>query len=173
SAVMLPPGRFSAKVVVRENVSGLVGSFEAPVFVPELKQSPLKVSSVILSTQEQPAKENKDNPLIKNVAHLIPDLTHIIGKEQNLLFYYEVYDPASESAPDVRTSLAFYKGRVKVFETPVVSRDRIDDPSRKAAVFQLEVPAGALPPGFYTCQVNIIDSVAQKFAFPRLLFLLR
>ena len=51
SAVTLPPGRFSIKVVVRENTSGLMGSFEAPVVVPELKQAPLKVSSVVLSTQ--------------------------------------------------------------------------------------------------------------------------
>ena len=45
-----------------------------------------------------------------------------------MFFYYEVYDPASaENAPDVRTSLAFYRGKVKVFETPVVERAQIDD----------------------------------------------
>jgi VWFA-related protein len=174
SAVTLPPGRFSVKVVVRENTSGLMGSFEAPVVVPELKQAPLKVSSVLLSTQRQTAKDSKDNPLIRNGEQLVPNLTHIIGKEQGMFFYYEVYDPASaENAPDVRTSLAFYRGKVKVFETPVVERAQLDDPGRKAAVFQLEVPAGALPPGFYTCQINIIDSIAGKFAFPRLVFLLR
>jgi len=178
SAVTLPPGRFSVKVVVRENTSGLTGSFEAPVIVPELKQAPLKVSSVLLSTQVQPAKDTKDNPLIRNGEQMIPNLTHIVGKDQKMLFYYEVYDPEAArgsdgAAPDVRTSLAFYRGKVKVFETPVIERDRVDDAQRKAAVFQLEVPAGSLPPGLYTCQVNIIDSVAQKFAFPRLLFLLR
>ena len=83
-----------------------------------------------------------------------------------------MYDPASaDNAPDVRTSLAFYRGKVKVFETPVVERVTIDAPTRKAAVFQLEVPAGSLPPGFYTCQINVIDSIASKFAFPRLVFL--
>ena len=174
SAVTLPPGRFSVKVVVRENTSGLMGSFEAPVIVPELKQAPLKVSSVLLSTQLQAAKDSKDNPLIRNGEQLVPNLTHIIGKDQKMFFYYEVYDPASaENIPAVRTSLAFYRGKVKVFETPVVERAQIDDPSRKAAVFQLEVPAGSLPPGFYTCQINIIDSIAGKFAFPRLVFLLR
>ena len=174
SPVMLPPGHYSVKVVVRENVSGLMGSFEAAVVVPELKTAPLKVSSVLLSTQEAPAKDNKDNPLIKNGEQLIPNVTHIAGKDQKLLFYYEVYDPAAaDNAPDVRSSLAFYKGRVKVFETPVISRVQIDDPARKAAVFQLEMPPGSLPPGLYTCQVNIIDSIAGKFAFPRLMFLLR
>jgi VWFA-related protein len=174
SAVTLPPGRFSIKVVVRENTSGLMGSFEAPVVVPELKQSPLKVSSVILSTQVQPAKENANNPLVRNGEQLIPNLTHVAGKDQKLFFYYEVYDPVSaDSAPDVRTSLAFYRGKVKVFETPVVERAVIDDGPRKAAVFKLEVPGGSLPAGLYTCQINIIDSIAGKFAFPRLVFLLR
>jgi VWFA-related protein len=51
SGVTLPPGRFSVKVVVRENTSGLTGSFEAPVIVPELKQAPLKMSSVAFGTQ--------------------------------------------------------------------------------------------------------------------------
>jgi VWFA-related protein len=176
SAVTLPPGRFSIKVVVRENTSGLMGSFEAPVVVPELKQSPLKVSSVVLSTQRQALANGakSDNPLARNGEQLVPNLTHIVGKDQKMYFYYEVYDPAStDNAPDVRTSLAFYRGKVKVFETPVVDRARIDEPSRKAAIFQLELPAGSLPPGFYTCQINIIDSIAGKFAFPRLVFLLR
>jgi hypothetical protein len=175
SAVTLPPGRFSVKVVVRENTSGLMGSFEAPVLVPELKQAPLKVSSVLLSTQVQPAKESKDNPLIRNGEQMIPNLTHIVGKDQKMTFYYEVYDPAAgdAAAPAVRTSLAFYRGKVKVFETPVIEHDRVDDVQRKAAVFRLELAPGSLPPGLYTCQVNIIDSVSQKFAFPRLLFLLR
>jgi VWFA-related protein len=174
SPVYLPPGHYSVKVVVRENVSGLMGSFEAAVVVPELKTAPLKVSSVLLSTQQAPGKDSKDDPLVKNGEQLIPNVTRIVGKDQKLLFYYEVYDPAAaDNAPDVRSSLAFYKGRVKVFETPIISRAQIDDPSRKAAVFQLEVPPGSLPPGLYTCQVNIIDSVAGKFAFPRLMFLLR
>ena len=77
------------------------------------------------------------------------------------------------NVPDVRTSLAFYRGRVKIYETPIVQRENVDDPSRHAAVFQLEVPASSLAPGFYTCQVNIIDSVAGKFAFPRVVFLVR
>ncbi len=53
SGVTLPPGRFSVKVVVRENTTGQMGSFEAPIVVPELKQAPMKVSSVVLSTQLQ------------------------------------------------------------------------------------------------------------------------
>ncbi|MGH9408657.1 MAG: VWA domain-containing protein, partial [Vicinamibacterales bacterium] len=175
TALTLPPGRFTVKVVVRENTSGLMGSFEAPVIVPELKQAPLKLSSVILSTQQQPATgKSSDDPLIRNGVQIVPNLTHIVSKDQKMDFYYEVYDPAAtDNAPDVRTSMAFYRGRVKVYETPVIERSHLDDPSRKAAVFQLEVPAASLRPGFYTCQINVIDTVSGKFAFPRLSFLIR
>jgi VWFA-related protein len=177
SGVTLPPGRFSVKVVVRENATGLMGTFEAPIVVPELKQAPMKVSSVVLSTQLQPVtmKGKTDNPLIRDGVQLLPNLTHVVGKDQRLFFYYEVYDPGQTngSAPELRTSLAFYRGKVKVFETPVVERTAIDAPDRHAALFQFEVPAASFTPGLYTCQINIIDAVAGKFDFPRLLFAVR
>jgi VWFA-related protein len=175
SGVTLPPGRFSLKVVVRENTSGLLGSYEAPVVVPELKQAPLKVSSIAFGTQLQTAaSKSTPNPLVHDGEQLVPNVTHVVGRNQKMYFFYEVYDPASgSSSPDVRTSLAFYKGRVKVYETPMVERETIDDSSRHAAVFRLEVPASAFAPGVYTCQVNIIDATASRFAFPRLTVLLK
>jgi VWFA-related protein len=177
SGVTLPPGRFSVKVVVRENATGLMGTFEAPIVVPELKQAPMKVSSVVLSTQLQTVttKGKTDNPLIRDGVQLLPNLTHVVGKDQRLFFYYEVYDPGQTngSAPELRTSLAFYRGKVKVFETPVVERTAIDAPDRHAALFQFEVPASSFTPGLYTCQINIIDAVSGKFDFPRMLFAVR
>jgi len=175
SGVTLPPGRFAVKVVVRENESGLTGSFEAPLLVPELKQMPLKVSSVVLSTQVEAANRGRsDNPLIRDGVQLLPNLTHVVARDQKLFFYFEVYEPSVEGTmTDVRASLAFYRGKVKVLETPVVERSAIDAPERKAAVFRLEVPGERFKPGLYTCQLNVIDGVAGRFAFPRLVFLVR
>jgi len=170
TGVALPPGRFSLKIVVRENSTGQMGSFESRIVVPELKQAPVKVSSVVLGTQLERATGRKTaSPLVRDGLELLPNLTHIVSRAQKLYFYYEVYDPAQDAgAPQLRTSLAFYRGRVKVFETPVVERTQVDAADRRAAIFQFEVPAGSLTPGFYTCQINIIDEVASRFAFPRL-----
>ena len=176
SGVTLPPGRFSVKVVARENTTGQMGTFEAPITIPELKQKPMKVSSVVLSTQLEPAPKGKtDNPLVRDGVQLLPNLTHVVGKDQKLFFYYEVYEPgtADGGTPQIRTSLAFYRGKVKVLETPVVERTQIDVPERKAALFQFELPADSFQPGLYTCQINIIDTVASKFDFPRLVFFVR
>jgi hypothetical protein len=134
------------------------------------------VSSVVLSTQLQPwTKGRTDNPLVRDGVQLLPNLTRVVGASQKLYFYYEVYDPASSEGvtPLVRTSLAFYRGKVKVFETPVVERMAVDVPDRKATLFQFELPADSLGPGLYTCQINIIDAVSSKFSFPRLTLLVR
>jgi len=170
--VTLPPGRFSVKVVVRENTDGQIGSFEIALTVPELKQAPVKVSSVVLSTQLQPsARGRTQNPLVRDGVQLVPNVTHVVAGHQTLFFYYEVYDPAEiEGGPQLRTSLAFYRGKVKVFETPAVERTTVDAPDRKAALFQFEVPGGSFTSGLYTCQINIIDTASSQFTFPRLAF---
>ena len=170
TGVSLPPGRFSLKIVVRENSTGQMGSFESRIVVPELKQAPVKVSSIVLGTQLESAAGRKTaSPLVRNGMELLPNLTHIVGRNQKLYFYYEVYDPGLDSgAPQLRTSLAFYRGRVKVFETPAVERTQVDAADRHAAIFQFELPAGSFRPGLYTCQVNIVDEVSSRFAFPRL-----
>jgi VWFA-related protein len=165
----LPPGRFSLKVVVRENTSGQMGAFEAKVIVPELKTAPVKISSIVLSTQlKQAAASKASNPLAREGVELVPNLSHIVRRDQKVYFYYEVYEPALESGtPYLRTSLAFYRGKVKVFETLVVERTVMDAADRRAALFQFELPSESLKPGPYTCQVNVIDANAGRFAFPR------
>lgn len=170
TGVSLPIGRFSAKVVVRENASGLMGTFEAPIVVPDIKRAPVKVSSVVLSTQLQAAGSRKTaNPLVRDGMELVPNLTRIVNRSQPLYFYYEVYSPTLENgAPHLATSLTFYKGAVKVFETPVVERARVDATDRHASIFQFEVPPDSLKPGPYVCQVNVVDEAADRFAFPRL-----
>jgi hypothetical protein len=170
TGVTLPPGRFSVKIVVRENTTGQMGTFETRVIVPELKQAPVKVSSLVLSTQLQNVTGRKTvSPLVRDGVELVPNLTHIVSRGQKLYFYYEVYDPTAENGmPQLRTNLAFYRNKVKVFETPVVERTQVDSTDRHAAIFQFEVPADSFKPGLYTCQINIIDEVSGHFAFPRL-----
>ena len=114
--------------------------------------------------------DQSPNPLLRNGQEIVQSLTHLVLKTQQMYFYYEVYDPSVDSAgtPKLTTSLAFYRGRVKVFETPIVQKTTIDDTDRHAAIFQFALPAASFKPGLYTCQVNVIDDVSGKFAFPRM-----
>jgi VWFA-related protein len=175
---VLPPGRFWVKVVARENTKGTLGTFESAIVVPDLSKAALKVSSVVVGTQLRrgPPRQRQpsQNPLVRDGVELVPSLTHVVGSNQRLYFYYEVYEPAvdAQGAPRLKTSLAFYRGRVKVFETPVVERTELAE-GGSVAVFQFEVDASSFKPGLYTCQVNIIDEHAARFAFPRLALYVR
>jgi len=182
SGFILPSGKYHLKFVVRENQTGRMGSFETDVAIPDLKNQPLKMSSVILASQIQPAGKKKissGDPLVRDGSEIIPSVTHVFSGTQHLYLYYEVYDPAQPaktgngSAIRVLTNVAFFQGKVKAYESPLVEAKEINAHDRKAAVFQLDVPLTQLKPGFYTCQVNVIDDAAGRFLFPRLALLVR
>jgi len=167
---LLPPGKYTMKFVIRENQTGRTGSFETDIAVPDLKAAPLKVSSVVVSNQKQPAKQ-KNNPLVRDGSQIVPNVTHVFASNQHLVFYYEVYDPAKPAR--ILTNVGFYRVAVKAYETPLVEAVQINVHERNATAFELEVPLSDPKPGFYTCQVNVIDDASGKFVFPRLALLVR
>ena len=186
TSLTLGSGTYHMKFVVRENQTGRMGSFETDFIVPDLKTSPVKLSSVVLASQLQPAKKTRDaNPLIHDGSELIPNVTHVFSSEQRLLLYYEVYDPGKTNSQDPATdgqpksgihllsNVAFFRGKVKVFESSLVELTDMNARERKAGVFQLDLPLNSLKPGFYTCQINVVDDAAGHFAFPRLALLVR
>jgi hypothetical protein len=182
----LAPGRYHLKFVVRENETGRMGSFETDIQVPDMRKSPLKLSSIVLSSQRTPnTTKDATNPLIQDGEEWIPNIPHVFRQDQHLYFLYEVYDPAKEQggakAADtpglkrregkpvrVLTSIEFMRDGVKVYETPLVVADAINIPQRDAVGFQFDVPLTQLKPGTYICQVNVIDDAGGSFSFPRL-----
>ena len=176
---VLPPGNYHLKFIVRENRSGRMGSFETDVRIPDLRKAPLRMSSVVLSSQRVPVAEKKQSgfqPLITEQTQLVPSVTHVFRQDQKLYLQYEVYDAAKAKAAEAKnghatvrvlTSIEFLQGDLKVYETKPILAQEITAPDRKAVTFQVEIPLEGLKPGFYTCQVNIIDDVAGNYAFPR------
>jgi len=188
NAFTLTPGKYHIKFVLRENQTGRLGSFETDLTIPEFKSVPVKMSSVVLASQLQPAtsKRKGDNPLVRDGSELIPSVTRVFSSGQHLYLYFEVYDPAKPAAGDSKaapgakpasirllTNVSFLQGNAKTYETPLVEANEVNTPNRHAAAFQLDVPLSQLKPGFYTCQVNVVDDAAGRFAFPRLTLLIR
>jgi len=172
----LPPGRYRLKLVARENQGGTFGSFETDIVVPDLRFQKLKVSSVTIGTQLEPsARRDNPSPLARDGSELLPSVTHVVSARQPLYFYYEAYDPARTPGGEVllQTSIAFFSGGTRRYETPLVEAKAVTIPDRGATIFQLSVPAASLKPGLYTCQVTLIDDVAGAFTFPRLTLLVR
>ncbi|MGC1453154.1 MAG: VWA domain-containing protein [Candidatus Sulfotelmatobacter sp.] len=186
TGLSLPPGKYHLKFVVRENQTGRMGSFETDLEVPDLKSQPLKMSSIVLASQLQPAKKGAaPSPLIRDGSEIIPNVTHVFSSAQHLRLYYEVYDPGRATAPGetqtgqarpgihLMTNVSFFQGKAKVFESSLAELTALNARDRQAGVFQLDLPLSSLRPGFYTCQVNVIDDAAGRFLFPRLALLIR
>jgi hypothetical protein len=185
----LTSGKYHFKFVVRENQSGRLGSFETDFIVPDIRKAPLKMSSVVLASQRQPATKKSQNPLVRDGNELVPNIAHVFTPDQHLYFFYEVYEPAKDKLPEpadakdkapavknpihLLTSIEFFNGKVKTYETSLIEARQLNAPERKAAVFQFDVPLNQLKPGLYTCQVNVIDDAGGNFSFPRLPILVR
>jgi VWFA-related protein len=73
----------------------------------------------------------------------------------------------AKDAVHVLTNIEFLQGNAKVYESKQIVANELTAPDRKAVIFQIDLPLQSLKPGFYTCQVNVIDDNAGNFAFPR------
>src|SRR6202044_4172807 len=88
----LAPGKYHMKFVVRENQTGAMGSFETDLQVPDMKKVPLKLSSIVLSSQRVPNTAKKTvSPLVRGGVGWIPNVPHVFRQDQHLYFLYEVY----------------------------------------------------------------------------------
>jgi len=195
---ILPRGSYHMKFVVRENQTGRLGSFETEMTVPDLNRAPLKMSSIVLGNQRIPATGKKagPNPLRQDGMELVQNVMHVFRTDQHLYLQYEVYDPAKRKEPApaaaageaanapakkqsepaqmrVLTSLEFLQGEKKVYETEPLEATALTDASRKAVIFQIELPLETFRPGLYTCQINVVDDAAGSFAFPRTVLLIK
>jgi len=178
----LPPGKYQMKFVVRENQTGRMGSFEAEITLPDMKKSPLKMSSIVLASMRQPSK--KQSPLIRNGEEYVPNISHVFRQDQHLYLLYEIYNPAHEKAAtdapkgtkpgiSLLSSLELIQGSTKVYETPLVQAKAINVEGRDAVAIELDVPLAGLKAGPYVCQLNVIDDAGGSFAFPRFAVLVR
>ena len=173
----LKPGAYTLKFLARENETGKMGTFETKFAVPDLttERNYLPISSVVLSYQREKlgaalasAEKNKklvaSSPLVQDGEKLIPSVTRVFRKDQEMYVYLEAYQPAAETTQFMVATVSFYRGKVKAFETaPLQIREGLD-PKSKAVPVRFSVPLGKLEPGRYTCQVNVLNPSAQKFA---------
>jgi VWFA-related protein len=178
----VPPGTYTLKFLARENETGKMGTYETKFVVPDLapdKPETLKVSSVIWSSQRQPITDSiatvekkkilEADPLVDGGQKLVPSITHVFRKDQNLYVYMEVYDPGLDASqkPSVAATLSFYRGKTKSFESEPVRLDSFIPRRGQTLPVRFQAPLAQLATGRYTCQINLIDETGRKFAFQR------
>jgi VWFA-related protein len=185
TGVTLAPGKYKLRFVARENGEGKIGTFEADFTVPDLNTGSVRLSSVVLSNQVQPvdqkisgvkndAKLVAQNPLVSAGRKIVPNVTRVFHPGQKLYAYLEIYDPTMpQGLPinirfgSVSANLALYQGTRKVLETKPIRANRFDPKRDGVLALSLNAETESLKPGDYICQINVIDELGRKFAFPR------
>ena len=185
----LAPGKYKLRFLAREDETGKMGTYETKFTVPDLAPpatgaatAGLKTSSVVWSNQRQALNDQlasaetkkklvESDPLVQDGQKLIPSITHVFRKDQNLYVYLEVYDPGVDSPqdnkPSVAATLSFYRGKTKTFESQPVRLDAFALKRAQTLPIKLQAALAQLATGRYTCQVNIVDETGRKFAFAR------
>lgn len=183
SGLTLAPGEYRLRFLARENQTGKMGTFETAFTIPDLdaQRATVRMSSVVWSNQKEALSASigsagtskkllESHPLVDNGVKIVPSITRVFRKDQNLYVYFEVYEPAkSEDAktPSLTADMALFHGKSKAFESTPVRVQKLNSKRPDTAAFQFQVPLKSIQPGQYTCQINVIDEQARKFAFSR------
>jgi VWFA-related protein len=181
--IVLPPGNYKLKAVVRENESGRIGTFEEPLVLPPLGSAGLAVSSVVVSNQvQQPdalprRRTSAANPLDDNGQKILPSVTRVFRTDQTLYVYLESYEskspkktPSTQGAAAAVPSavaLVFFRGGAMTSEAgPFAGRPETTSQGTDVR-YLVKIPLQKFPVGRYFMQVNVLDPARDQVAFAR------
>jgi hypothetical protein len=122
--IILPAGKYNLKAVVRENESGKIGTFEAPLTVTDVADTALGLSSVVLSNEVKPSDDldrahvnrDRNSPLQVGNRSILPSVTRVFRTNQLLSVYLESYAgknvaPAGVTIPPTVALVFFRRGK--------------------------------------------------------------
>jgi VWFA-related protein len=115
----LLPGKHTIKVLVRDDETGRIGTFQSSFVVPNLVKETKRVpiSSVVLSAErksnsdavynvakgKEQAKEALMNPLYQGGQQVLPSVTRVFSKGRNLTVFLQAYEGETAPAPVTAT----------------------------------------------------------------------
>lgn len=179
----LLPGKYTIKILARDDETGRIGTYQASFIVPNLNRETKRVavSSVVLSSQQidlhdaiynaakdkQQSKADAVNPLVQNGRKFIPSITRVFSKTRLMYIYLQAYEHDTETARPLLAFVSFYRGTTKVFETQALQvSSGLNNPLRTTPL-NFTIALDQLPTGVYNCQISILDPTVQKSTFWR------
>jgi VWFA-related protein len=181
SGYTLLPGKYTIKVLARDDETGRIGTFQTSFVVPNLSKETKRVpiSSVVLSGQRQPyanaiynvangkeqAKQTAVDPLVQNGQQLVPSVTRVFSKGRSLYVFLQAYEQGAATAQPLMGYVSFYQGQTKVYETQLVEVSPNPNTRLESAPLNFTVDLSQLQPGKYDCQVTVLDPTGAKGAF--------
>jgi VWFA-related protein len=135
----LRPGDYKLKFLVRDNITGKLGSFEQPINVPVLDLKRLALSSIVLGSQlanargdsgldisrQGPMRKFQErivsyDPLVMGNRKVVPSIGNVFLSRQTVYVYFQVYGAAEDrdsQKPCIETDLMLLRDSTKILET--------------------------------------------------------
>ena len=134
SQMALPPGRYDWKVVVRDDLSGSLGSFQTELLMPELRGTAAASSLLLTSRIDDvsgpgPRAEQGEDVLMVDGSRFFASAVKSFRRGDPVFLLYDVYDPDPESlANPPAARLALYRGASPVDRIPVTAHQTVPQP---------------------------------------------
>ena len=177
----LLPGKYTIKVLARDNETGRIGTDQTSFTVPNLNRETQRVpiSSVVLGSQRLSVHEalynsGKDkartkadsvNPLVHDGQKLIPSVTRVFSKSRPMYVYLQAYGHAEETVDPLIAFVSFYRDGTKVLETDALEASPYVNHSIQTIPIRFIVDLQQLSPGIYDCQVTVLALSHRTTAF--------
>lgn len=181
SGYTLLPGKYTIKVLARDDDTGRIGTFQTSFVIPNLNKETQRVpiSSVVLAGQrvenkdaisniasaKEQVKQDAADPLMQNGAKLVPSVTRVFSKGRSLYVFLQAYQGATTAPQPLIAYVSLYQGQSKVFESQPLQAAPLPGAKPDATPINFKVDLNQLPPGKYDCQVTVLDPAGQKGAF--------
>jgi hypothetical protein len=172
----LRPGRYKLSVVVKDDISGHMGSIEIGIQVPRIDEEQLASSSLILADLIQPLPTSQvgTGPFVIGGTKVRPSVNQQFTRDQNLGIYMQVYNLGLD--PQTHRPVADIQ-----YEIVKDGKALLNQTEQAAAMahasqqitLQKTLPLRTLEPGKYTVQIKVTDNVKKQTVAPTATFELR
>lgn len=159
SQMPLKPGEYDWKVVVRDDLSGALGSYQTTLRVPQ-PQPQLSASSLLLTSRiedvgkaanRRASNKGPENVLEVEGSRFYAAAVKSFRKGDAIYLLYDLYNPSRESLADlVAPKLALYRGREPIKQIPVTGHQTVDDPDSNRIRYLAALETSGLAAGAYT-----------------------
>ena len=176
SQMSLAPGDYDWKVVVRDDVSGLMGSFQTQVRIPAFRNR-LGASSLLLTSRiddvgDSPAAKSRpqrpENVLEVDGSRFFASSTKRFRRGDPIFALYDVYNASPEtlaSPPSAR--IALYHGNERVARPPVTAHQTVPEPKSNRLRFLTALSTSELSVGSYTIAAMLPAADSRRLVIYR------
>ncbi|HEY2933391.1 MAG TPA: GWxTD domain-containing protein [Acidobacteriota bacterium] len=162
--VPLKAGRYKLTAIVKDTVSGKLGTIERGIYIPSDPADKLDMSDIILADQIFPTGQGEfiSDPFVLASVKVYPNANNEFRKGKPLGFYFELYNVAVDQQslnPSLKVDLRLSR-QGKVIETPFQNLEsRLHSYGDRYFMAPL-MNTEPLEPGKYTLTLSVKDQLA-------------